>query len=142
MSRRALYAGVLIALATSACATSERSGPPSTESPEASTSQASSAPSVTTSNAPTGPVTDILRARQLRADDYHEMSFGGETPESMTNQPGQVAFITPTANIACNWSPADPTTELGLNCLAKERTSPPPHAPQIASIRGRRVTSN
>ncbi|WP_162097447.1 hypothetical protein [Mycolicibacterium rhodesiae] len=104
MSRRALYAGVLIALATSACATSERSGPPSTESPEASTSQASSAPSVTTSNAPTGPVADILRARQLRADDYHEMSFGGETPESMTNQPGQVAFITPTANIACNWS--------------------------------------
>jgi hypothetical protein len=74
-------------------------------------------------------VADILRARQVRADDYHKMSFGGETPESMTDQPGQVAFITPTANIACNWSPADPTAELGLNCLAKERTSPPPARP-------------
>lgn len=40
-----------------------------------------------------------------------------------------VAFMTPSANIACNWSVTNPTGELGINCAAKERTSPPPARP-------------
>jgi hypothetical protein len=133
MSRLALCAAVLIALSASACARAEQSSSESTASPDTATSSsATKATGSTTSTtvAPTsGPAADILNALQVSADDYHDMSFGGETPESMTNEPGQVAFITPSANIACAWSPTDPTGTIGLTCSAKERTSPPPARP-------------
>lgn len=124
MSRRVLFAVALITLSASACAAEEQTSTQTTSSAPTTTS------SDTTSAAPTpsGPVADILDATQVRPEDYHDMSFGGDSPESMTQSP-QVAFITPSSNIACNWSPADPTGDLGLNCHAKERTSPPPDRP-------------
>ncbi|WP_255065256.1 hypothetical protein [Mycolicibacterium arenosum] len=100
----------------------------SSASSSSSTTQTTSA-STTTAAAASGPVAEILAARQVNADDFHDMSFGGDKPEDMTESSSMVAFITPSANIACNWSLTDPTGELGINCDAKERTSPPPERP-------------
>lgn len=132
MSGRFLCVAALIALAVAACASTEQSSPQtaaSSDTPTTSATTASATSSSATAAPASGPVADILNAKQAAPEGFHDMSFGGDTPESMTTEPGQVAFSTPSANITCNWSLTDATGTLGLNCSAKERTSPPPARP-------------
>lgn len=136
MSRRLLYAAALVALATSACASADQGSPAapesatasSTSSTASSTTSETETPTSTTVSVPPGPVAEILAARQVSPDDFHDMSYGGETPESMTKS-RMVAFRTPSANIACTWDPGAETGETAVTCSAKDRTSPPPVRP-------------
>lgn len=134
MSRGVLYAAVMMALIASACGSTERGSPVAADATESSASSSSSttqttSASTTTAAAASGPVAEILAARQVNADDFHDMSFGGDKPEDMTRNDGAVAFVTPSANIVCSWSPGSETGETAVMCSAKERTSPPPARP-------------
>lgn len=128
MSGRFLYAVALTALTVSACASTEQSSPQATPSSSASATTTVSS-SVTAAPPPSGAVAEILGAQQVRPEDFRDMSFGGDKPQDMTPSSGMVAFMTPTSNIACVWSPANPNVEPRVVCSAKERTSPPPARP-------------
>jgi hypothetical protein len=132
MSGRFLCVVAFLALTVSACASTEQSSPQTTTSPSASTSSSATptAASSTTAAPPaSGPVAEILGAVQVRPEDFHDMSFGGDKPEDMTPSSGMVGFMTPSSNIACVWSPDNPNVETRLICSVRERTSPLPARP-------------